>query len=78
MADKNLPRDELEALRWFRERLRHLAREYPQLTTTKHQKRLAAYFSQQTTEEETPCPESPQADHQADQEAADSSQTHGA
>ena len=34
MADKKLPRDELEALRWFRERLRHLGREHPALKTT--------------------------------------------
>jgi hypothetical protein len=75
MSDKNLPKDELAALRWFRERLRHLAREYPQLTTTKHQKRLAAYLRQQTTEEQQTCPESPQADHQDGHQAADSSPT---
>ena len=57
MTDKNLPKDELEALRWFRERLRHLAREYPQLTTTKHQERLAAYLTQQAREEQDACPD---------------------
>jgi hypothetical protein len=78
MSDKKLPRDELEALRWFRERLRHLAREYPQLSTTKHQERLSAYLTQQAIEEQAPCPESPQADHQEGHQEADSSQTHGA
>lgn len=71
MADKKLPRDELEALRWFRQRLRYLTRTYPQLKTTKHQKRLAAYLK--TTEEQDTCHESPQADRQADRRDPDTS-----
>ena len=50
MADNKLPKDELEALRWFRERLRHLGREHPALKTTKHQERLSAYLTQQVLE----------------------------
>jgi two-component sensor histidine kinase len=62
MADNKLPRDELEALRWFRERLQHLAREHPQLTTTTHQERLAVYLTPQALEEQELCLESPQDD----------------
>ena len=75
MADKKLPRDELEALRWFRERLRHLAREHPALKTTKHQERLSAYLTQQALEEQDACPESPQVDQQADPQEPDTSTT---
>ena len=75
MADKKLPKDELEALRWFRQRLRHLAREHPALKTTKHQERLSAYLTQQALEEQATCPESPQADPQADPQAPDTSTT---
>jgi len=78
VADKKLPKDELEALRWFRERLRYLAREYPQLTATTHQQRLTTHLRQQATGEEETCPESPQDDQQADPKAADSSRAHGA
>jgi two-component sensor histidine kinase len=70
MADKKLPKDELEALRWFRERLRHLAREHPELTTTTHQDRLSAYLAHQAREEQEPCPESPPDDRAADQQEA--------
>jgi hypothetical protein len=78
MADKKLPKDELEALRWFRERLRHLGKEHPRLKTTKQQERLSAYLTQQAIEEQAPCPESPQADPQADPQAASTSRTKNA
>jgi ribonucleotide reductase beta subunit family protein with ferritin-like domain len=74
MADKKLPRDELEALRWFREHLRHLAREHPELTTQEAQERLSAYLTQQALEEET-CLESPQAAPQDDHQEPDISTT---
>ena len=67
--------DDLESLRWFRQRLRHLAREHPALKTTKHQERLSAYLTQQALEEPETCPESPQADQQADPQEPDTSTT---
>ena len=75
MADQKLPKDELEALRWFRQRLRHLAREHPALKTTKHQERLSAYLTQQALEEQETCPESPQETPEADPQEPDSSTT---
>jgi hypothetical protein len=75
MTDKKLPKDELEALRWFRERLRHLGKEYPALKTTKRQERLSAYLTEQAREEQDACPESPQADQQADHQEPDTSTT---
>lgn len=78
MADKKLPKDELEALRWFRERLRHIGKEHPALKTTTHQERLSDYLTQQPLEEQTPCPESPQADPEADQQEPDTSTHPGA
>ena len=75
MADKKLPRDALEALRWFRERLRHLGREHPALKTQKGKARLTAHLTQQALEEQATCPESPQADPQADPQEPDTSTT---
>ena len=80
MSTKKLPKDELEALRWFREHLRHVGREHPGLKTTKHQERLTAHLTQQAPEEQAPeeqatCPESPQADQQADPQEPDTSTT---
>ena len=63
MADKKRPRDELEALRWFRERLRQLGRERPRLKTPYHQERLSAYL----TEEQQTCPDNPPATPEDDQ-----------
>jgi len=78
MADNKLPRDELDARRWFRQRLQQIARERPQLKTTKHQERLTAYLTQQPLEEQEPCPESLPATPEADQQAPDTSTRHGA
>ena len=75
MTDNKLPRDELEALRWFRQRLRHLAREHPVLKTTKRQERLTAYLTQQAREEQETCPESPPDALVADQQEPDTSTT---
>ena len=55
MADNN---ESLEARRWFRRRLAELAKQYPHLTTTEAQARLADALAHQT-EEETPCPANP-------------------
>ena len=75
MTDKKRPKDELEALRWFRKRLRHGGREHPALKTTKHQERLSAYLTQQALEEQETCPESPRADQPADPQEPDTSTT---
>jgi hypothetical protein len=75
MADNKLPKDEIEALRWFRERLRHLGREHPALKTQIHQERLSDYLTQHALEEPETCPESPQADQQADPLEPDTSTT---
>ena len=78
MAEKQGPRDELEALRWFRQRLWAVGREHPALKTTKHQERLRAYLTQQALEEQETCPESPQGTPEADQQGPDTSTPHGA
>ena len=75
MSTKKLPRDEHEALRWFRERLRHLGREHPALKTQIHQEHLSAYLTQQALEEPETCPESLQVDQQADPQEPDTSTT---
>lgn len=48
MADS---KDDLEARRWFRQRLAGLARQYPQLTTRAAQERLAKELEHQTEED---------------------------
>jgi hypothetical protein len=63
MADTQ---DELEARRWFRQRLAALKAQYPQLQETASQDRLAAALPQ-LTEEPCPCPENPPATPEADQ-----------
>jgi two-component sensor histidine kinase len=75
MSDNKLPRDELEALRWFRERLRHVAREHPELTTQEAQERLSAYLTQQALEEQDPCQGNPADDQQDDPQEPDTSTT---
>jgi hypothetical protein len=66
MADKKLPRDELEALRWFRQRLRHLDKERPRLKTPEKQERLTEALPElpELIEEPSPCPENQQDDPQ--------------
>lgn len=78
MADKKLPRDEREALRWFRQRLRYLAREHPELTTITQQERLSAYLTQQALEEQDVCPDNPPDARAADQQEPDTSTAPGA
>ena len=51
MAEKKLPKDELEALRWFRQRLKALEKAHPTLKSQQEQERLAAYLAQQAREE---------------------------
>ncbi len=46
-----MPTEDLEARRWFRQRLADLARQYPQLTTPAAQQRLADALDQPTEEE---------------------------
>jgi hypothetical protein len=75
VADKKPRKDELAARRRFREQLRQLARDHPALQTTQKQERLTAYLTQQAIEEQTPCPENPQVDREADQPEPDSSIT---
>ena len=66
--------DDLETRRWFRQRLAELAIQYPQLTTPESMQRLDAALAP-LEEEDTPCPESPQADPQADPQEPDTSTT---
>ncbi len=54
--------DELEARRWFRQRLHEIAAAHPELTTPQAQKRLAAHVETMTGKESAPCPDSPPAD----------------
>jgi hypothetical protein len=51
MADKKLPKDELDARRWFRKRLKELGEQYPELKTPEQQERLDAELERQ--EEDT-------------------------
>jgi hypothetical protein len=63
MADN---KDELEARRWFRLRLDELAQQYPHLTSPASQERLSTELDRQA-QENTPCHENPQADHEEGQ-----------
>jgi hypothetical protein len=47
MADNT---ETLEARRWFRQRLREIATQYPHLTDAEHQQRLAAELVRQAEE----------------------------
>jgi hypothetical protein len=61
MADKN---DELEARRWFRQRLAELGRQYPALKAPEHQQRLTEALEKDDPCHAPPPPQPPQPPHQ--------------
>jgi hypothetical protein len=61
MADT---KDELEARRWFLQRLAEIGKQYPHLKRPESRERLAEVLDQHHTEEMSPCPDTPPADLQ--------------
>jgi hypothetical protein len=61
MADT---KDELEARRWFRQRLAEIGTQYPHLKRPESRERLTEALDHHHTEEMSPCPDNPPADPQ--------------
>ena len=57
MADS---KDELEARRWFRQRLAEIGKQYPHLKRPESQERLAEALDQHPIEEQQLCPDNRQ------------------
>src|SRR5262249_29907797 len=73
------PNDELEARRWFRQRLAELGRQYPQLKDPEKQERLSEALGalEAQEQESTTCPENPPDDLQDDPKAPENSARKG-